>query len=436
MMDRDDEPGRRLHAVHCRASGLGDPAQLDSTLLYLVSPASEFVTGTVDPRRRRPGSPLDDRSVRCRPMVDIGGSVEPGWEKVADAFRANFDDGKELGAAVAVYREGQPVVDLWGGVADRETGRPWAEDTIVLVFSSTKGMTAILASLLAQRGELDIDAPVATYWPEFAASGKEAHPGPLAAVPPGRARRRRPHLRHRRVLRLGPDRRRARRPGADVGAGQAARLPRPHLRPPRGRGAPPHQRQDASASCSPTRSPVRSASRPGSACPSRRSRACGPPRAGAAGRARGAAAAARHGVRPGLAVRPVRSSAPPPGWSPRTAAGSARRQIRAAEIPAGNLVTDARSLARVYAVNDRRGRRHPPALRRRPSRRPRTVQTDTSEPFGMPPGLEDFGITMGLGFQLHTPAGRPPRPDARSATAAPAARWAWPPPSTASASAT
>src|SRR5688572_6243021 len=109
-------------------------------------------------------------------MVKIDGLVEAGWEKVADAFRSNFEQGKEHGAAVAVYADGRPVVDMWGGLADPATGRPWERDAIVLVFSATKGMTAILASLLAQRGDLDIDAPVASYWPEFAVNGKEAIP--------------------------------------------------------------------------------------------------------------------------------------------------------------------------------------------------------------------------------------------------------------------
>ncbi|HEY1295578.1 MAG TPA: serine hydrolase domain-containing protein [Chloroflexota bacterium] len=109
----------------------------------------------------------------------IQGHVEDGWGKVADAFRANFDGGAgpgEVGAAVAVYAHGRPVVDLWGGLADREANHPWTEDTIVEVASTTKGATAISAHLLAQRGELDLDAPVVKYWPEFGAAGKEEIP--------------------------------------------------------------------------------------------------------------------------------------------------------------------------------------------------------------------------------------------------------------------
>jgi len=107
----------------------------------------------------------------------VQGHVEEGWGTVADAFRANFDGNPgEVGAACCVYAGGRPVVDLWGGLADRETSKPWAEDTIVLVASSTKGATAICAHLLAQRGELDLDAPVVRYWPEFGAAGKEEIP--------------------------------------------------------------------------------------------------------------------------------------------------------------------------------------------------------------------------------------------------------------------
>jgi len=104
----------------------------------------------------------------------IQGHVEDGWGNVADAFRANFAGNPgEVGAACCVYAGGRPVVDLWGGLADREANRPWNEDTIGLVASTTKGATAICAHLLAQRGELDLDAPVVKYWPEFGAAGKE-----------------------------------------------------------------------------------------------------------------------------------------------------------------------------------------------------------------------------------------------------------------------
>ena len=107
----------------------------------------------------------------------VQGHVEAGWEKVADAFRANFEGSPgEVGAACCIYAGGRPVVDLWGGLADSEANRLWNEDTIIEVASSTKGATAICAHLLAQRGQLDLDAPVVEYWPEFGAAGKEQIP--------------------------------------------------------------------------------------------------------------------------------------------------------------------------------------------------------------------------------------------------------------------
>jgi CubicO group peptidase (beta-lactamase class C family) len=104
--------------------------------------------------------------------VGVHGTVVPGFEGVCEAFATNFADHGEVGAAVSVVVDGRTVVDLWGGVADATTGAPYGEDTLQLVFSSTKGATALCASLLAQRGELDVDAPVASYWPEFAQAGK------------------------------------------------------------------------------------------------------------------------------------------------------------------------------------------------------------------------------------------------------------------------
>jgi CubicO group peptidase (beta-lactamase class C family) len=107
----------------------------------------------------------------------VQGHVEEGWGAVADTFRANFDGTPgEVGAACAVYVGGRPVVDIWGGLADRARQAPWRDDSIVLVASTTKGATAICAHLLVQRGELDLDAPVVEYWPEFGAAGKERIP--------------------------------------------------------------------------------------------------------------------------------------------------------------------------------------------------------------------------------------------------------------------
>jgi len=108
--------------------------------------------------------------------VEVHGTVAPGFTRVREAFVDTFVRHGDVGAACCAYRDGRPVVDLWGGLADRETGRPWQADTPVIAFSSTKGVTAICAHLLAQRGLLDLDAPVARYWPEFAAAGKATIP--------------------------------------------------------------------------------------------------------------------------------------------------------------------------------------------------------------------------------------------------------------------
>jgi CubicO group peptidase (beta-lactamase class C family) len=105
--------------------------------------------------------------------VNIGGEVKPGFEKVRDAFENNFAQHGDVGAAFSLYVKGEKVVDLWGGTADVSTSRPWEQDTLQLFFSTTKGVAAICAHLLAQRGELDLDAPIANYWPEFKAEGKE-----------------------------------------------------------------------------------------------------------------------------------------------------------------------------------------------------------------------------------------------------------------------
>lgn len=106
------------------------------------------------------------------PSFEIGGSVDPAFQAVADAFAANFEAGAETGASVCVTVAGRTVVDLWGGWADQARTRPWERDTLVNVWSSTKGIAATAAHVLAGQGRLDFDAPVARYWPEFAQAGK------------------------------------------------------------------------------------------------------------------------------------------------------------------------------------------------------------------------------------------------------------------------
>jgi CubicO group peptidase (beta-lactamase class C family) len=105
-------------------------------------------------------------------VTTIQGSCDPAFEAVRDVFEEGFAAGHELGAAVAVYAGERKVVDLWGGIADRRTGRAWLPGTPCLAFSCTKAVTATAALLLAERGAYEIDGPVTGWWPEFGAAGK------------------------------------------------------------------------------------------------------------------------------------------------------------------------------------------------------------------------------------------------------------------------
>lgn len=107
------------------------------------------------------------------PPVTIEGAHAPEFDRVRAAFEHNFTARDEVGAAVAVWVDGQLVVNLWGGHADAARRRPWRQDTLASVFSGSKGLTSTCVHLLADRGELDLDAPVARYWPEFGQAGKE-----------------------------------------------------------------------------------------------------------------------------------------------------------------------------------------------------------------------------------------------------------------------
>ncbi|MFI5807537.1 serine hydrolase domain-containing protein [Streptomyces sp. NPDC051561] len=105
--------------------------------------------------------------------MDVQGTVAAGFEPVRDAFVRNFQQRGERGAAVAVYRHGHKVADLWGGTRDVDGAEPWALDTAQVVRSAGKGIAAAVPLLLHQRGQIDLDAPVGTYWPEFKTAGKE-----------------------------------------------------------------------------------------------------------------------------------------------------------------------------------------------------------------------------------------------------------------------
>src|SRR5262245_44623229 len=106
--------------------------------------------------------------------IEINGKCEDRFHALYDFFARNLETGEDLGASAAVFIDGEPVVDIWGGSVDEARTRPWERDTIVNNFSTTKTMTALVALILADRGELDLDAPVTKYWPEFAPHGKSA----------------------------------------------------------------------------------------------------------------------------------------------------------------------------------------------------------------------------------------------------------------------
>jgi CubicO group peptidase (beta-lactamase class C family) len=105
--------------------------------------------------------------------AEVHGHVARGFERVREVFAENLRARGELGAAFAVVRRGELVVDLWGGVRDHRSGAPWERDTMVMTYSATKGMTAVALAVARSRGILDYEAPVARYWPEFAQHGKD-----------------------------------------------------------------------------------------------------------------------------------------------------------------------------------------------------------------------------------------------------------------------
>ena len=108
-----------------------------------------------------------------RRTATVGGDVDEGYGRVADEFAANLRERREVGAASAVVRDGRLVVDLWGGHRDQQRTRPWQRDTLVSVFSTTKGLASMAMAVAHARGLFELDEPVATYWPEFAQHDKD-----------------------------------------------------------------------------------------------------------------------------------------------------------------------------------------------------------------------------------------------------------------------
>ena len=110
--------------------------------------------------------------VSVRSVAEVHGTCDKRFDAVRVALAESLDDA-DVGASAAVFLDGEPVADLWGGYKDAKRIEPWEHDTITNVWSTTKTMVALSALILADRGDLDLDAPVASHWPEFAAAGKE-----------------------------------------------------------------------------------------------------------------------------------------------------------------------------------------------------------------------------------------------------------------------
>ena len=341
-----------------------------------------------------------------------------------------------MGAAAAVYVGGRKVVDLWGGVADRDAGTPYTEDSLQLVFSTTKGATAACANLLAQRGELDIDAPVAEYWPEFKANGKGDIPVRWLLCHKAGPALRRCHAHPRGGAGLGSDDPRPRGAGAGLGARHRARLPRHHLRLAGGRGGPADLRQE-----------------PGHVLPRRDRRAPRPrvldrPPRRAAGAGRAAASSGA------TAPSPSRRRRPGHGRADRAVHGTRQAARQGARRPEQRVLRRRRRLQQPgdpRRRDPRRQRRHQrslprPLLRRaHRHRRRRAVRAAPHRGAGGQ-GLRAADLRPGQVPLLRdhlrprvlrgVPLRALRRRSAPSGTPAPVARWASPTPRTASASAT
>ena len=203
----------------------------------------------------------------CSCQCAVEGHCDPRFEPLRDAFRANFAERGEVGAAVCVMVNNNVVADLYGGWADQEHGRPWQQDTLVNMFSVGKGLVAACTARLAGQGKLDLDATVASYWPEFAAANKDAITVRQLLSAPGRTAVGTPQASPEQHAGLVGHDRRPSRNRTLVGARHRPWLPRQHVRLPGRRGDPPHHRHHGRKRCSATRSPTRSAPTYTSACP-------------------------------------------------------------------------------------------------------------------------------------------------------------------------
>ena len=104
--------------------------------------------------------------------MEIHGECDPQFSKVKEAFEKLYQEDREIGSCFAVYKDGKPLIDLWGGFQDKEKTKPWQKDNLVTVYSTTKGVAAFCIALAMEKGLLKYEEKVSTYWPEFATNGK------------------------------------------------------------------------------------------------------------------------------------------------------------------------------------------------------------------------------------------------------------------------
>lgn len=329
--------------------------------------------------------------------MDVNGTVAEGFEPVREAFVGNFETLGDRGAALAVYRDGHRVVDLWAGTRDVDGTEPWRRGTAQIVRSATKGVAAAVPLLLHQRGLLDLDAPVGEYWPEFKARGKERvlvrHVLNHRSRPP----RPGPSTHARGGAEPGTGRRGGRRPVPRLGARHRPRLPRADVRLDAGRTGAARDRTVGRMSGSRPRSPDRWAPTCGWACRKPR-KPCGRTgRVGSLETPEPATGAALR-VRPKRAV--TEAYADPDSLTRRAFAAITpfpdqnAPAYRAAALPATNGIATADGLARVYAalIGEVDGvRLFDPA----------TVELARAEESAGPDRVLVVGTRFGLGYMLH-----------------------------------
>src|SRR5262245_25664084 len=168
----EDDPGAVVSELQEQGYTL-TPIEREALAATAASAVASLAAGLDVRIRRASTTSLTDQKRRSK-MANVSGTCHESFRRVREVFEKNLDNGNDIGASAAVTVDGEVVVDLWGGHLDEARTKPWQRDTIINTFSTTKTMTALSALVLADRGGIDLDAPIAKYWPEFAAEGKGA----------------------------------------------------------------------------------------------------------------------------------------------------------------------------------------------------------------------------------------------------------------------